>query len=185
MPCEIILINSPTVFQKPKLHVILSFHYSLLKSLFKFYYLFSGGRKCRELWPVEHVIYERIYNIFLDLILFMLPLIILCFAYFSIIKTLYQGIKNVSIPHSNSMNNNNEINEIHIAEHEEVNRLDDFKSSENSKQYSCKSAETVSHIPAIKEDYGKLMIFLAFTRIDYSLKIIQLEFSASKSPLRF
>ncbi|KAM7347911.1 uncharacterized protein ACRADG_007392 [Cochliomyia hominivorax] len=53
----------------------------------------QGLRKCREQWPEEAVGYERFYNIFLDLVLLVLPLGILCVAYILITRTLYIGIK--------------------------------------------------------------------------------------------
>ncbi|TMW54295.1 hypothetical protein DOY81_000650 [Sarcophaga bullata] len=51
----------------------------------------QGLRKCREQWPEEAV--GRFYNIFLDLALLVLPLVILCVAYILITRTLYMGIK--------------------------------------------------------------------------------------------
>lgn len=75
----------------------------------------EGLRKCREQWPEEAVGYERFYNIFLDLALLVLPLVILCVAYILITRTLYMGIKdekalifgnknNTSINHNSSGN---------------------------------------------------------------------------------
>ncbi|KAL5286652.1 CCKAR.2 family protein [Megaselia abdita] len=128
-----------------------------------------GGRKCREFWPAQHVVYERIYNIFLDLVLFMLPLIILCFAYSSIIKTLYKGIQRhtiMEIPNSHSMNNNNDISELQVAEEEEEGG-DQFPCDVNTSKYTCKTADTVSNIPAIKEDYERRK------RISFSLQRTQ------------
>ncbi|XP_039961826.1 gastrin/cholecystokinin type B receptor-like isoform X2 [Bactrocera tryoni] len=54
----------------------------------------QGLRKCREQWPADSVAYERSYNIFLDLILLVLPLLILSFAYMLITRTLYVGMQN-------------------------------------------------------------------------------------------
>ncbi|XP_037931952.1 cholecystokinin receptor-like [Teleopsis dalmanni] len=54
----------------------------------------QGLRKCRENWPRDAIGYERSYNILLDLILLVLPLLILCVAYILITRTLYVGMKN-------------------------------------------------------------------------------------------
>ncbi|XP_036222474.2 gastrin/cholecystokinin type B receptor [Bactrocera oleae] len=54
----------------------------------------QGLRKCREQWPADSVVYERSYNIFLDLVLLVLPLLILSFAYMLITRTLYVGMQN-------------------------------------------------------------------------------------------
>ncbi|XP_062140494.1 gastrin/cholecystokinin type B receptor [Drosophila sulfurigaster albostrigata] len=49
-----------------------------------------GYCKCREHWPDQG--YERFYNIMLDLILLVLPLLVLCVAYILITRTLYVGM---------------------------------------------------------------------------------------------
>lgn len=58
------------------------------------YVLFSheGHHKCREQWPDNALEYERAFNLFLDAILLIFPLIMLSTAYFSITKTLWQGM---------------------------------------------------------------------------------------------
>lgn len=56
--------------------------------------ILAGLRKCREQWPADSVVYERSYNIFLDLVLLVLPLLILSFAYMLITRTLYVGMQN-------------------------------------------------------------------------------------------
>lgn len=48
--------------------------------------------KCREVWPDEPFQYERIFNILLDMILLVLPLIVLGAAYFLISRTLWQSM---------------------------------------------------------------------------------------------
>ncbi|KAL7742991.1 hypothetical protein ACLKA6_011358 [Drosophila palustris] len=61
-----------------------------------------GYCKCREHWPDQG--YERFYNIMLDLILLVLPLMILCIAYVLITRTLYIGMnegKDNTIPFGN------------------------------------------------------------------------------------
>lgn len=52
-----------------------------------------GHRKCRELWPEEPIEYEKVFNIFLDMFLLVLPLFVLFATYFMITKTLWQGIR--------------------------------------------------------------------------------------------
>lgn len=52
----------------------------------------KGHRKCRELWPESTRYYERSYNLLLDAALLIVPLIMLSSAYFSITKTLWQGM---------------------------------------------------------------------------------------------
>ncbi|XP_037809234.1 5-hydroxytryptamine receptor 2A-like isoform X2 [Lucilia sericata] len=66
----------------------------------------QGLRKCREQWPEEAVGYERFYNIFLDLVLLVLPLGILCVAYILITRTLYMGIKDEKALIFGNKNNN-------------------------------------------------------------------------------
>ncbi|XP_075158964.1 uncharacterized protein LOC142232135 [Haematobia irritans] len=53
----------------------------------------QGYRKCRENWPSYAMPYERPYNIFLDLVLLVLPLFILSVAYILITRTLYVGMR--------------------------------------------------------------------------------------------
>lgn len=52
----------------------------------------EGHHKCREQWPDNALEYERAFNLFLDAILLIFPLIMLSTAYFSITKTLWQGM---------------------------------------------------------------------------------------------
>ncbi|XP_033150359.1 cholecystokinin receptor type A [Drosophila busckii] len=54
----------------------------------------QGSRKCREQWPAGTLGYERAYNIFLDLVLLVLPLLALSFAYLCITRTLYVSMRN-------------------------------------------------------------------------------------------
>lgn len=53
----------------------------------------TGYRKCRENWPSYALPYERPYNLFLDLVLLVLPLVILSVAYTLITRTLYVGMR--------------------------------------------------------------------------------------------
>ncbi|EDV46631.1 cholecystokinin receptor type A isoform X2 [Drosophila erecta] len=49
-----------------------------------------GYCKCREFWPDQG--YELFYNILLDFLLLVLPLVVLCVAYILITRTLYVGM---------------------------------------------------------------------------------------------
>ncbi|XP_022234142.2 gastrin/cholecystokinin type B receptor [Drosophila obscura] len=49
-----------------------------------------GYCKCRETWPDQG--YEQFYNILLDFMLLVLPLLVLCVAYILITRTLYVGM---------------------------------------------------------------------------------------------
>lgn len=51
-----------------------------------------GHHKCRELWPTQPFQYEKIFNIFLDLLLLVVPLMVLGAAYLLISKTLWQSM---------------------------------------------------------------------------------------------
>lgn len=48
--------------------------------------------KCREVWPTEPFQYERMFNLFLDMLLLVLPLVILAAAYTLISRTLWQSM---------------------------------------------------------------------------------------------
>jgi len=50
----------------------------------------TGYCKCREFWPDQG--YELFYNILLDFLLLVLPLLVLCVAYILITRTLYVGM---------------------------------------------------------------------------------------------
>lgn len=53
----------------------------------------SGNKKkCREVWPTAPMEYEKVFAIFLDMILLVLPLIVLGAAYFLISQTLWQSM---------------------------------------------------------------------------------------------
>lgn len=51
-----------------------------------------GHHKCREQWPDNTEDYERAFNLFLDMILLIFPLVLLSTAYFSITRTLWRGM---------------------------------------------------------------------------------------------
>ncbi|CAG9803143.1 unnamed protein product [Chironomus riparius] len=51
-----------------------------------------GHKKCREVWPTEPIRYEKIYNLFLDVLLLILPLVMLAAAYTMISRTLWQSM---------------------------------------------------------------------------------------------
>lgn len=65
--------------------------------IIKFYhpqsFVFKGHKKCRELWPNEPIEYEKVFNIFLDMTLLVVPLFVLGLTYFMITRTLWQGIR--------------------------------------------------------------------------------------------
>lgn len=52
----------------------------------------TGHQKCREVWPNEPFHYEKVFNIFLDMILLVIPLFVLGAAYLMISSTLWQSI---------------------------------------------------------------------------------------------
>lgn len=53
--------------------------------------LISGHQKCREIWPSRPL--ERVYNIMLDALLLVLPLVVLTATYFLIARTLWRGMR--------------------------------------------------------------------------------------------
>lgn len=50
-----------------------------------------GNHKCREDWP--SLDYERAYNLFLDMVLLVIPLLVLAVTYSLITQTLYKGMR--------------------------------------------------------------------------------------------
>jgi hypothetical protein len=56
--------------------------------------IFQTGnkKKCREVWPTVPIEYEKVFAIFLDILLLVLPLIVLGAAYFLISQTLWQSM---------------------------------------------------------------------------------------------
>ena len=55
------------------------------------FFLLSGRFKCREEWP--NASSERAYNLFLDVILLLVPLVIMTLAYSLIVSKLWKGLK--------------------------------------------------------------------------------------------
>lgn len=55
-------------------------------------YVTIGHKKCREVWPSDPFQYEKFFNIFLDMILLVLPLVVLGAAYCLISRTLWQSM---------------------------------------------------------------------------------------------
>lgn len=53
---------------------------------------YIGHKKCREVWPTEPIRYEKFYNLFLDILLLILPLMMLAAAYTMISRTLWQSM---------------------------------------------------------------------------------------------
>lgn len=54
---------------------------------------FAGHHKCREEWPNDTIEYEKVFNIFLDIILLVIPLFVLATTYSLITRTLWQGMR--------------------------------------------------------------------------------------------
>ncbi|XP_024083285.1 cholecystokinin receptor-like [Cimex lectularius] len=52
----------------------------------------NGHKKCREIWPSDDV--EKAYNLLLDFLLLVLPLIVMVTTYFLVAKTLWQVYEN-------------------------------------------------------------------------------------------
>lgn len=53
--------------------------------------LISGNHKCREVWP--SLDYEKAYNLFLDFVLLVIPLLTLAVTYSLITQTLFRGMR--------------------------------------------------------------------------------------------
>ncbi|CAO1385785.1 unnamed protein product [Diamesa serratosioi] len=53
----------------------------------------KGHQKCREEWPNDTIEYEKVFNIFLDIILLVIPLFVLATTYSLITRTLWQGMR--------------------------------------------------------------------------------------------
>ncbi|RZF38517.1 hypothetical protein LSTR_LSTR006112, partial [Laodelphax striatellus] len=58
-----------------------------------------GKHKCRETWPTQ--ISEKVFNLFLDAILLLIPLIIMSLAYSLIVSKLWKGLQR-EIKHNSS-----------------------------------------------------------------------------------
>lgn len=56
-------------------------------------YHLLGHHKCRDVWPSNAKEYERAYNLFLDGILLVIPLIMLGATYSLITRSLWQGMR--------------------------------------------------------------------------------------------
>lgn len=81
-------------------HSCVSFFFSNQKHSF-----YLGHHKCRENWPENSQKYERAFNLFLDVILLVLPLLMLAATYSLITKTLWQDMKT----NSNGFNGNSTV----------------------------------------------------------------------------
>ncbi|CAH1160255.1 unnamed protein product, partial [Phaedon cochleariae] len=68
---------------------------------FTYVLILAGNKKCREDWI--HIDYERTYNIFLDVILLVIPLIVLGVTYSLITRTLCKGMR-IEKPSSDAPN---------------------------------------------------------------------------------
>jgi len=65
--------------------------YLLAFEIISFSIGFSVGHKCREQWPSNGS--EQMYNLFLNVILFLLPLTVMSSAYFMIVDKLWKGLQ--------------------------------------------------------------------------------------------
>lgn len=88
-------------------HSTLHFHFDKQQNIHYFYRYFMwnfihdiysvfgilGHHKCRDEWPANAKEYERAYNLFLDGILLVIPLIMLAATYSLITRSLWQGMR--------------------------------------------------------------------------------------------
>ncbi|XP_055843098.1 cholecystokinin receptor-like isoform X2 [Episyrphus balteatus] len=65
----------------------------------------KGHHKCREYWPPSVKPYEKAYNIFLDLILLIIPVVVLTATYSLISRTLWHGMRAEKVAKSTQSNN--------------------------------------------------------------------------------
>ncbi|XP_055914414.1 cholecystokinin receptor type A isoform X2 [Eupeodes corollae] len=65
----------------------------------------KGHHKCREYWPPSVKQYEKAYNIFLDLILLIIPVVVLTATYSLISRTLWHGMRAEKVAKSTQSNN--------------------------------------------------------------------------------
>lgn len=92
---QIFYFNQPFALIVLCLHVyfVYLFLFDIQFAYLSLFILISKGHhKCRELWPESARNYERSYNLLLDAVLLIIPLAMLSIAYFSITKTLWQGM---------------------------------------------------------------------------------------------
>lgn len=75
---------------RDRIHSQVKSHFlcSLIKSILN---LILGNYKCREDWP--SLDYEKAYNLFLDVVLLVIPLLVLGVTYSLITRTLCKGMK--------------------------------------------------------------------------------------------
>ncbi|XP_060531346.1 cholecystokinin receptor-like isoform X1 [Cylas formicarius] len=105
----------------------------------------QGKHKCREDWPT--VEFEKAYNLFLDVILMIMPFLVLVVTYSLISRTLYRGIKrekhNKRNPHYVSANSS-----VHMYVHLQRNISNrwSFKNRTTSIRHPINS-KTVSNVP--------------------------------------
>ena len=75
--------------------------YTISESFSMFFFFNVGRHKCREEWP--NVSSERAYNLFLDIILLIIPLFAMACAYWRIAARLRRGTR-FDISSTNSLN---------------------------------------------------------------------------------
>jgi hypothetical protein len=81
---------------------------STLQSVMQFPCFVAGKHKCREEWPSKSS--ERAYNIFLDAMLLLVPLVIMTLAYSLIVSKLWKGLRR-EIRHNSSFRRQREYRE--------------------------------------------------------------------------
>lgn len=57
-----------------------------------FWFLLIGHHKCRDQWPADWKDLERVFNVLLDVVLLVLPLLMLGSTYSLITHTLWKGM---------------------------------------------------------------------------------------------
>lgn len=105
--CIAIWIFNMTIYNilPSALNFIVSYKYSLFlfKLVLIFLFLISGRHKCREEW--ESPSSRILFNLFLDMILLLIPLIIMSLAYSLIVSKLWKGLQR-ELRHNSSCKSN-------------------------------------------------------------------------------
>ncbi|XP_075210150.1 cholecystokinin receptor-like [Lycorma delicatula] len=129
----------------------------------------QGLRKCREIWPNKD--YERGYNILLDVLLFVLPLVVLTATYSLITRTLWRGIRpqNTNLIMGESINNG--------CSHIDISRTGSSFKSNNT------SISTGSSSPSMLRRSNTEKALLKKKRVVKMLFAVVLEFFICWTPL--
>lgn len=75
----------------PRLYNIIRKEQSMSRSCFHPFFIYTGRRKCREVWPDENL--EKTFTVFLDVVLLIVPLCIMGAMYGLIVKQLWKADK--------------------------------------------------------------------------------------------